>query len=296
MRLFLNLIFFIYSIFLFSQSDTIVVADLTEIMVEVKGSRLTAVTDLENVEKAGFFIEESLVGSIRICNDEKTFFWINGSLLDVFSGCNVYDLEDLNSDFQSDTLFVSLYSKEGIQHLTCENVIFQSQQVVKTLSGDIRHERDLFNEFLIVGIVTIILCYGWTLNTNPNRRNYLLRKSFSLKLSSYEFVNTTFLNQSNFQFLALLSIIAGLLFCAGSVLNNLEAGSHTLLSLVMRWLSISGITFLLLLFKWLLASVVSALFRLKKMNDYQLFDFENFMLICFSCVSTFFFIIFFFPK
>ena len=104
MRFFLNLIFFIYSTFLFSQSDTIVVADLTEIMVEVKGSGLKAVTDFKNVKKAGFFIEESLAGSIRICNDEKTFFWINGSLIDVFSGCNFYDLEDLNSTFKSDTL------------------------------------------------------------------------------------------------------------------------------------------------------------------------------------------------
>jgi len=272
-----------------SQKDTIVVADLTEIMLGIdKAGRLEAVPDLNEVELAGFFLEGSLTGDIRLCNPEEVQFYVNGRLLDIFSGCAFFELEDLQKRFESDTLFISVFANGGMHEVRCENVIYEKLQVVRDNTGTLRSKRYLFNEFLIIVSIVTLLFYAWIISSNQARRNYLWKKAFSFKESSYEFVNTTFLNQSNLQFLLLLSLIVGLLYCAHSLYMSDEGQSLTILTLLLRWVKAVGLTFFFLFLKYVFISMVSLLFRLKKMNDFQLFDYENFMLILLSVVLAFF--------
>ena len=285
----------ILSLRLVGQSDTIVVADFTKIMTEVgSDGQLRAATDLKDAKVVGFFIEESVDGYLRVCNNQRTNLWVDGRMLDAFSGCRVFDLDKLGDLSARDTLYVSIYSSSGLMGLRCENIRIASTTVVDGYKIDDRPERDLFNEFLIIATLTILGCFGWIINMNQARRNYLLRKTLSLKLSSYEFVNTTFLSQSNLLFLILISLIAGLLFSIDSFVKLDDMQVMKLSDFILLWLATSLISFFLLFIKWVITSLVSALFRFKKMNDFQLFDFENFLLISCSLVCLFFIFGYFF--
>ena len=297
----MRVIFAVFSIlyvhFLIGQTDTIIIADLTDIMIEIdKSGQIRTVTDFAKADMAGFFLEESLEGAIRVCNEEETHFYVNGRLIDIFSGCISFEVKGLQRKFKSDSLYLSIYSSKGISNLTCENVIYEKLKIVKEVTAETRSQRNVFNEFLIIASLTTLMLYGWIINSNQARRNYIFRKSFSLKLSSYEFINTTFLSQSNFQFLVLISQLVGLLYLIDIFYIEDQINSLSLFSLVSSWMRITGVALLLLVGKYILVSLVSILFRFQKMNDFQLFDFENFMLLSLSLVSALFFIGYIFFK
>jgi len=271
----------------YSQVDTIVIADLREIMI-IDSEAITNSMSDDITKNTGFFMDKSFEGALKICNESDTYIWANGRLKDMFSSCKLLSFQDLSQDSGDDTLYISLYSGKGTESITCEHVIFNALPVEKEDYKKKREIRKVTEEFLIISILLISLCFGWTMTTSPSRLSYIFKKSFSLKLSSYEFVSTSFLNQSNFQFLLLLSLVIGLLLVSGSFINHGEVNS--LGEIVWKWLGTSALICFLLGIKWIFAGLISLLFRYKKMNDFQLFDFQNFLFLSFSLISLFHFI------
>ncbi|MBC6399512.1 MAG: DUF4271 domain-containing protein [Ekhidna sp.] len=286
MRLIIIIVSIILSNSSFSQVDTVVIADLKEIMVSVNAKGTANPISDVKTKTAGFFLDKSVEGILKICNKSETYIWLNDRLINTFSSCKFFDIKDLIQNSANKSVYISLYSEKGIENIRCEHVIFDSLPVIEKYHRKPRENREAIDEFLIIGIILISLCFGWVINANPSRINYIFKKSFSIKLSSYEFVNTSFLNQSNFQFLLLISLISGLLFLSGTANLNTES----IVVMIARWLKISLFTFLLLCIKWVIASLISYLFRFKNINAFQLFDFQNFLLLGFSMVIFLYFI------
>ena len=290
MKLTIVIAFVIFSHSSFSQIDTVVVADLKEIMGSINSSGIEVPVSAVRAKTTDFFLDKSLEGALKICSQGTTYFWLNGRLMNTFSSCKFFEIKNLSEKSAGERLHISLHSKGGIENVTCEHVVFKSSPDVKEDYRKLRESRKVVDEFLIIGILLISLFLGWTMTTNPSRIDYVFKKSFSLKLGSYEFVSTSFLNKSNFQFLLLLSFILGLLSLSGALLNHEEAGFESMRGIILAWIKGSLFVLLLLCVKWIITSLISLLFGFKKTNEFHFFDFQNFLLLASSLVIFTYFI------
>ncbi|MDE0471243.1 MAG: DUF4271 domain-containing protein [Ekhidna sp.] len=274
----------------FSQVDTVVIADLKEVMVSVNSRGIAVPVSTVRAKTTDFFLEKSYEGALKICSQSTIYFWLDGRLTDTFSSCKFFEIKDLSEKSASERLHISLHSERGIENVTCEHVVFKSSPDVKEDYRKLRESRKVVDEFLIISILLISLFFGWTMTTNPSRIDYVFKKSFSLKLGSYEFVSTSFLNKSNFQLLLLLSFILGLLSLSGALLNNKEAGLESMGGIILAWIKGSLFVLLLLCVKWTITSLISLLFGFKKLNEFHFFDFQNFLLLASSLITFIYFI------
>lgn len=265
------------------QEGEIVVHDFTKIMVEVEGDgSFHPVSSLNSTKSAGFFLHAGLEGSIRICHDQALSIWINGRLLEEMTGCKVYDAEDLFRRAKSDSLYIAFFSTKKLSNLTCEQILDRELVVVKDDPKVLRVTTNEFRDFNITAILTLLFLFGFFGIRSPPRLNYLLRRTFSFKVSAYEFVNTDFLSQAGALLSIMLSLLAGLMITSGDYLlnPNPEGTQLHFKFFIYSWLK-SGFLILILLFsKWIIVSVVSKLFKFRKINDQQLFDFINFCSVC----------------
>ncbi len=265
-----------------AQKDTIVVTDYTKVMVSTDDDGLlTPVTSLEDVTQAGFFINEISKGTIRICASDELFIWINGKLLDAINDCQLYEPADILSKVEGDTIYFSFSSKKSLADLTCDLVIFEELLVIKDQISVPRDVRSKFNEFTIIALFLLLIILGIIISEYPSRMAYLAEKSFTLKASAYEFVNTSFYSGASMYILCFYSLA---LAFVGIYLDTLLgyglfAITDELAEFMVNWLKIGSIIFLLFIAKWLVISIVSGLFRFRDLNNFQLFDFLNFNLV-----------------
>ncbi|MEO9483272.1 MAG: DUF4271 domain-containing protein [Ekhidna sp.] len=267
---------------LFSQQDTIVVTDFTKVMVGMDGKgELFPVTSLEETAQAGFFINGRPNGTIKICSPEELFIWVNGKLLDVIDQCKFYDPEEFFTIVKSDTIFVSFSSENSLADLRCELVLFKELQVIKDQVPVSRKIRKELEEFTIIALLLLLALFGIIVSSYPSRMSYLLERSFTLKASAYEFVNTSFFNGASMYVLVFYAL--SLAFVGMYLDSLLEYGlfavPDSLIEFLLNWGQISIGIFLLFLAKWLVVSVVSGLFRFRDLSNLQLFDFLNFNLV-----------------
>lgn len=278
----------LYAALAHSQSDTIVIHDFTKVMIETnKANNIIPITSLGSVNQAGFFLNEQPNGYVRFCNDEVSSIWVNGRLVASFSGCEIYNPIDWFSEGQTDTLFVSIYAESGLANLECELIVFESLQIIKDDPKSPRMIRDIYAEFSLICSIVLIFLIGFYVINNQTRVNYLFQKSFSLKISSYEFVNTGFLSSSSIQLIILFSLLAS--FLSIHLDQLLGLGYFTidtsLTQVALTWLSLSLATFSFFLLKWVLVNAISRLFKFRGIPNFQLFDFLNFSTL--FCVLIF---------
>ncbi|WP_436514821.1 DUF4271 domain-containing protein [Ekhidna sp. To15] len=264
------------------QQDTIVVTDYTKIMVgtDQKGE-VFPVTSLDEIKQAGFFINGVPNGIMRICSSEDLFIWINGKLIDVIDDCNFYAPQTFFQFAESDTIYVSFSTKNSLAELKCELVIFEDLLVIRDQVSHPREVRDTFNEFVIIALLLLLSFLGVIVSTFPSRVSYLVEKSFTLKASAYEFVNTSFFTGASIYVLIFYSLA---LAFTGVYLDSLLSYGlfekpESLTGFFISWIQIASIIFLLFHLKWLVISVVAGLFRFRDLKNYQLFDFLNFNLV-----------------
>lgn len=266
----------------YAQQDTIVVTDFTKIMVETDGQgELYPVTSLSEVKQAGFFMNGRSDSPIRVCMPGELFIWVNGKLLDVINECTYYSAEEFFKNADSDTIFVSFSSSSSLVDLKCDQVLFDELLVIKDVASNPREVRSSFKEFTIIALLVMLLLLGIIVSSYPSRISYLFEKSFTLKASAYEFVNTGFFTEASMYILMFYSLalaFAGMYL--DSLLNyGLFADFDSLLEFLLNWFQLAASIFLFFLAKWVVVSVISRLFRFRDLHNFQLFDFLNFSLV-----------------
>ncbi len=277
---------FIISLFFFlpteGQQDTIVVTDYTKLMVGTnQGGEVFPVTSLEEVKHAGFFINGIPEGILRICSSEDLFIWANGKLIDVIDECHYYKPQEFFHEVDTDTIYISFSTESSLAELKCELVIFEDLLVIRDQVFQHREIRNEFKEFIIIALLILLVFIGIIISSFPSRVSYLLEKSFTLKASAYEFVNTGFFTGASMYLLSFYSLA---LAFTGIYLDSLLSyglfGVHDSLSeFILSWLQVAFGIFILFILKWLVISVVAGLFKFRGLKNYQLFDFLNFNLV-----------------
>lgn len=280
-----------------AQLDTLVIYDYTKIMVSLdRRQEVIAVSELDQVEQAGFFLTDLPDGVLRVCNSTPLFVWVNGRLLQDFTGCVFIDPAELFTISKSDSIFVSFHAKEGLDNLVCELVVFEKLQVLKEDPKLARGTRNSLNEFSISVILILLLLAGFFAISYPSRLAYIANRTFTFKISAYDSVNTNFLSASSLTSLIFLSALIGFVGVYCDQLLELGYTEHggSYLYLLLLWFKLVAVVFGLFLLKWLLVTAVSKLFQFREINNYQLFDFINFLTVLGVLVSLGIFVDFIF--
>ena len=113
-----------WALFIHAQQDTVVVYDYTNVLLQVSPSGISPQPNLDEASHVGFFILEKNQDYLLICNDNPFYLWSDGTLLNKFQSCQTVIVSDLYTS-QSDSIFVTISSKEGFANFRCEKVIFE---------------------------------------------------------------------------------------------------------------------------------------------------------------------------
>ncbi|NQZ75368.1 MAG: DUF4271 domain-containing protein [Ekhidna sp.] len=281
---FLSLVILIQAIRLHGQSDTIVLTDYSKLLIQVNSKgELSPVTGNPNLQDAGFFITANDDGMLKFCNSEQTSIWVEGRLASIIDHCDFIPIDDLKQLASSDTFFVSISAANSLKNLTCQHVLFEDLRVIQEEVAFSRNTTDSANEFIIIALVLIVFFTGFMVARHPSRSSFLFQKTFTLKSSAYELVNSSFFSEASFLLFGIFSIIASFIlvylelrFDYGFISNDLSV-----MQIFFFWCKCALFLFLLFLAKYLFVTLVAALFGFKGLRDYQLFDFINFHSIVF---------------
>ncbi len=272
-----------------AQLDTVELVDYTQLMIKVTAEGKSIPTmDVKKENNLGFFFERSAKGGLRICNDRLISVWVDGHLINMFQGCSYFETDELFEKSPNDTVFIAIYSKFNFVGLVCQQINFQESRTVSENSRLVRNTKSDRQDFFTVGMIIIMLLIGWTHINNSSRVSYLAKRMLSLKVNSYEFVDTSFFSPNNLQFSVFTSLLVGLLLDNHALTSSHEVEHFHVL--ILKWLSASAFIFMLMMLKWLFATIIAQLFRFKKMSDYQLFDLQNFIFCSFILIGILHFV------
>ncbi len=259
-------------------------------MISVENEEtILPIATLSNTNSAGLFFEKSKSGTVRVCNDHPLTIWVNGRLLKkIPGGCEFIKIEDFYRDLGSDTIFVSLHSDHNLASLTFEEVVFTDLILVNDDPKVVRSVRDVFNEFTFTALIMIALLFGFVSVRHTTRISQIVNKAFSLKQNTYEMVNTQFVSDVNASLVILLSLILAFISIYGAHETSLNGfiKPTSYLGFLSLWLKTAFYITAFIFVKWVFIYLISRLFRFRRINDLQLFDFVNFCLI-FSIIILF---------
>ncbi len=260
------------------QADTIVVRDYTSIFITTDQNGSTRpVTDYSKINKAGFFLNEVPNGTLKICNDQELFAWVDGRLILNTSGCVFIDPEELFKHSDSDSIFFSFNASPRFENFRCELVIFENLKVVTEEVSKSRQVRNSFHEFCIIVILVLLLGLGLFAGAFQSRLNFFISRTFSLKASAYQFTNTNFFGRANVAMIVLICLTASFeIIYVDQKINSEFLKPLSLAGYTRWWLTISTWLCAFFLGKRLLTQMISRLFQMAKLRDWQLFDLVNF--------------------
>ncbi len=263
---------------LVGQSDTIVVRDYAAIFITTdEAGNTEPVTDYSEIDKAGFFLTEIPEGTLRICNDQELFAWVDGRLVLNAKGCVFIDPEVLFKHSTSDSIFFSFNASPKFENFKCELVIFDDLQVATDEVSKSRQVRDSFHEFCIIVILILLAGLGLFAATFPGRLNFFISRTFSLKSSAYQFTNTSFFGQANIAMIVLVCLTAAFeIIYIDHKINSDYSQPISLGGFSLWWLTITMWLCLFFLGKRVLTQMISRLFQMPRLRDWQLFDLVNF--------------------
>ena len=263
-----------------AQVDTVVVKDYANVLITTDNSgSITPVTDLTKINQAGFFLNGVPEGKLRICNDSELSVWVDGSLIKFLNGCEYLEPEEVFTFSDSDTVYLSFNVQSKFENFRCEQVIFEEYQLLREDTSKPRDVRSAFQEFNIIVIIILLCAYAVFTSSFPTRLNYFLGKTFSLKASSYQFINTSFFHRANLfmAFIVCLTISYEIIYINQKIDLAIFSTPTDLGEFILRWLVISFWIFLFYFVKRFLVQIVAGLFNMRKLRDWQLFDLVNFI-------------------
>lgn len=285
MKIILTIFTILISLTSWGQADTIVVHDYTKLLISVGAEgEVRPAINLDETTQAGFFLNEIPEGQIKICNENLTYVWANGRLIDSFDGgCMLYEPSQILSIAGRDSVYVSIYAQEGFSSLTCQLITFEDLLIIKEDPKNPREARSYFREFNITCVILLLLSLGLILLKSPARMTYVLSKALTFKTSSYEFVNTNFISVDSIQLTSIMALFASYFTIYYDQLLGLKILSveDNFVAYLFEWIRLGLIIFGLILVKWMVVSAISKLFSFREINNYQLFDFVNFTIFLF---------------
>ncbi len=261
----------------YGQQDTLVLEDYVKILVSTDTEgKVTALTSLSNEKEVGFFLDKAdRDGKIRICNNEELMGWVNGRLVFSIDGCDLFDPSYFFDFSLSDTVFVS-FSTSKFENFRCERVVLGEFVLVKEEGPEPRVVRDYFREFNIIAIATLIFSLALFAVKHPARLSFFINKTYSLKASSYQFINTNFFGSPNLIMMVILSFsIAFELIYIGYYSDSFQY-ERKLGGFIVNWFVVSIWIMSFFLIKRVLIHLVANLFKMRRLRDWQLFDLVNF--------------------
>lgn len=262
-----------------AQSDTIVVRDYTKIFITIDNSgQIDPVTSHSTVKKVGFFLNEMPKGSLRICNENELFVWVDGRLILGVQGCEYFEPEELFEFSESDSVFVALSTPAAFDNLRCELVVFDDLIVLRDEVSLPRQVRKAFEEFTIIAFIFLLATFAFFAASFPARLNFFIKKTFSLKASVYQFVNTGFFDRANILMVLMISITVAfeIIYVNQKVDLMIFSIPTNLSGYLLLWLTVSAWVLIFFVVKRVIVQVVAGLFKMKKLRDWQLFDLINF--------------------
>ncbi|MEP1095034.1 MAG: DUF4271 domain-containing protein [Cyclobacteriaceae bacterium] len=272
------LVFLLFAQSAIAQSDTIVVRDYTNIFITTdQNGVINPVTDYSKIDEAGFFLNGIPNGTLRICNDDELFAWVDGRLIMTIKGCTLIDPKILFEEASVDSIFFSFSASPQFENFRCELIVFDDLLIVKDEVSKPRKVRDEFREFCIITIIVLLVILGLFAATFQGRLNFFIARTFSLKASAYQFTNTSFFGRANLFMIVTVCLTAAFEIIyidqkiVGSISTPLRLGSYT-----MWWLTISFWLLAFFFVKRVLTQTISGLFKMPKLRDWQLFDLVNF--------------------
>lgn len=259
--------------------DIITITDYTNLLVTVDATgELLPVTERSGLQQAGFFLTKPDDGQIRVCPGEEVIFvWVDGQLFQALDSCKIFDPAQFFEFATRDTLYIAFSSNKGLGDFICDLINFREKQVIKSDPAIERVSGSHFGDFVISAMLFIFIFYSISIKAFPSRVRYIIEKSFTLKESAYEFVNTSFMSGPSFYLVVLLSLILG--FCGvyfQTILEGFWAQEATSFWFYQQlWLQITLWVLMFIYLKWFLILTISKLFHFRGVSDYQLFDFLN---------------------
>ena len=258
------------------QLDTTVIGSLNHTLVEVKqNGQIDPIVELSNATSVGFYFSRGQDNLIRICNGGITTVWVEGRFVQSITNCGSLHLDSLSFSSQKETLFISFFAQDGLSALKVEKLGLVENQIMGHGRKIIRMQRSQFEDFIIVGSICLLVLTGFLISNYPGRISYLFNRSFSLKLTSYEFADTQLFSKVGISFYLYLSFISGFVWVYFTRLDQFG----TFMELLGSWIQLSGVVLLFVLLKWTLTVVLSRLFNFRGFHHYLVFDFINVSLI-----------------
>ena len=263
---------------LHAQIDTVVLKDYAKVLITTdQNGHIQPVTNLAEVNRAGFFLNEVPEGTIRVCNENELFIWVEGGLISSIIDCTTIEPISLFKFSESDTIFVS-FSSSKFEGFKCELISYERFKVFKEEVSRPREARRALHEFNIILIIIILAIFGIYAASFPNRLKFFVSKTFSLKSSSYQFINTSFFASSNlFLMLIISTTVAFEIIYVNSKVNfGIYEEPSDMIGYLGLCLKITLWIIGFYLSKRVLILIMSSLFKMRKLKDWQLFDLLNF--------------------
>ncbi len=279
MRTFFALLSICATLITSAQEDTIVIKDFTKALITIgEDGNIQLVTDLSEVNEAGFFLNKNLKGKIRICNPKELYGWGDGKLIFRSINCKILAIDDFFRFSKSDTVFVALSTKRSLKNLTCELILLEELKVIDEELIRTREVRMIFKEFIMIAILGLLFLCAVMVAYSPQRISFIFKRTFSLNKRIYEFISTSFFRRVNI----LITLTLCLLIAFEITYFDYKAGSNfpwnssAYLEYLYTWIQIFLLVLGGLLAKWFIILVVSKLFSFREIIRTQLFDMINF--------------------
>ena len=264
-----------------SPRDLIVLENYVQVLMTITPEgNIEPVNELDNEQSAGLFLSRFEYGQIRICNNDELAVWVDGKLVFIITkGCDLVDPGYFFKYSRSNKIHLS-FSASSFDGFKCERVAPGSNQIEKKEKGPSpRSVRVPFREFNIIAISLLILCFSFLVKEYPSRLNFFLKRTFLLKVSSYQSVNTNFWGWVNMAMTFILSLcIAHQSIYIGHYTGVLHYGPAAGLGMyLLNWVQITLMIWTFFILKKIMVQFTGVLFNLRKFRDWQLFDLINFV-------------------
>ena len=267
-RTYICALFFLLPVMLSAQQDTILVQELSSAWIRYEDNALVQAFSDEGITAGGFFLlSENVDGQLlSICGDQVDI-WVNSRLLESsLDSCKVYDLQELEAFFRSDTLFFTLSSEyfESIQAtlLQLQESVEARYQLPVKRDARIQDEIWLFFFVCLLLIGSLIKYFH-----EPTFRQLVTVSSWNVK---FEADATATISLSHILLIILAALLIGFQQVSSLYQVDLDQAANT-------FLRSTGFVSVFMLFKILVIRAMTRLFRFSRFDGAQIREYLIFM-------------------
>ncbi len=251
-----------------AQQDTILVQDLSSAWIRYEDNTLVQAFSDDGITVGGFFlVSENVEGQLlKVCGSEFDI-WINSRLFESNAdSCQVYDLQDLTTSFQTDTLYFTL-SSENFSSI--QATILQIEASVEAryqlpVEREARFQENMWLMFFVFLLLFISLLKSVD---EPTFRQLITIGFWKGKLEADA---TAAVSISN----VLLIILAAILIGFQQVSSLSREASNQAISMFLKSI---GFVLIFMILKILLVRSIARLFRFYRFDGTQIREYLFFL-------------------